>query len=68
MFTHEMMKALEADGEKLRQITGENHGPFCVACLGNGGAWRDVWVVDGWSVTFDDCPECLGSGKPTEQQ
>lgn len=27
MFTKEMMAALEADGEKLRQITGEEHGP-----------------------------------------
>lgn len=24
---HAMMKALEADGEKLRQLTGEDHGP-----------------------------------------
>jgi len=24
----EMQKALEADGEKLRQLTGEDHGPF----------------------------------------
>ena len=24
----EMMKALEADGEKLRQLTGEDHGPW----------------------------------------
>jgi hypothetical protein len=24
----EMTKALEADGEKLRQLTGEDHGPF----------------------------------------
>jgi hypothetical protein len=24
----EMMKALEADGEKLRQLTGEDHGPY----------------------------------------
>jgi len=24
----EMERALEADGEKLRQMTGENHGPF----------------------------------------
>ena len=23
----EMLKALEADGEKLRQLTGEDHGP-----------------------------------------
>jgi len=27
MFTKEMMAALEADGEKLRQLTGEDHGP-----------------------------------------
>lgn len=24
----EMMRALEVDGEKLRQLTGEDHGPF----------------------------------------
>jgi len=24
----EMRKALEADGEKLRQLTGKDHGPF----------------------------------------
>lgn len=27
-FDTEMMAALEADGEKLRQMTGEDHGPF----------------------------------------
>lgn len=27
MFTREMQKALEADGEKLRQLAGEDHGP-----------------------------------------
>lgn len=26
----EMQKALEADGEKLRQLTGEDHGPWFV--------------------------------------
>lgn len=24
----EMMRALEADGDKLRQLTGEDHGPW----------------------------------------
>lgn len=24
----EMQRALEADGEKLRQLTGQDHGPF----------------------------------------
>ena len=28
MFTKEMQKALKADGEKLRQLTGEDHGPI----------------------------------------
>lgn len=27
----EMQRALELDGEKLRQLTGEDHGPFEVA-------------------------------------
>lgn len=27
-FDLEMQRALEADGEKLRQLTGEDHGPF----------------------------------------
>ena len=31
--TKEMMEALIADGEKLRQLTGEDHGPFCPRCL-----------------------------------
>ena len=38
----EMQKALEADGEKLRQLTGEDHGPEfedydgCWNCGGEG--------------------------------
>lgn len=28
IFDKEMMKALEADGEMLRQMTGEDHGPW----------------------------------------
>ena len=27
-FSKEMVAALEADGEKLRQLTGDDHGPF----------------------------------------
>lgn len=27
MIDREMMRAMEADGEKLRQITGMDHGP-----------------------------------------
>jgi len=33
MWTKEMMAALEADGEKLRQLTGEEHGPFEILAL-----------------------------------
>ena len=29
-FDKEMMRALEADGEKLRQLTGEDHGPVFI--------------------------------------
>lgn len=42
MFTKEMRRALEADGEKLRQLTGEDHGPYfvdwetCPECGGEG--------------------------------
>ncbi len=38
VFDDEMMKALEADGEYLRQMTGEDHGPYffdaagCIEC------------------------------------
>lgn len=28
MFDREMQAALLADGEKLRQLTGEDHGPY----------------------------------------
>lgn len=31
IFDEEMMKALEADGEYLRQMTGEDHGPYFLA-------------------------------------
>lgn len=31
--TDDMMRALFADSEKLRHLTGENHGPFCPSCL-----------------------------------
>jgi hypothetical protein len=31
VFNKEMCDALEADGEKLRQLTGEDHGPIFLA-------------------------------------
>jgi hypothetical protein len=54
----EMRRALEADGEKLRQLTGKEHGPFCPRCLINpidkiflgsedeGHICGDCWVRD----------------------
>ena len=30
-FDREMQRALELDGEKLRQLTGEDHGPYFLA-------------------------------------
>ncbi len=44
----EMMKALEADGEKLRQLTGEDHGPHFLPEV-RGCGWRS------------DCPACVAS-------
>ena len=46
MFTKEMQKALEADGGKLRDLTGQDHGPQFVE---EGPFW-------------DACPECNGCG------
>lgn len=42
MFTKEMMKALEQDGEKLRQLTGEDHGPVFLS-----DGCEHVFEVDG---------------------
>jgi hypothetical protein len=33
-WSKEMLAALEADGEKLRQLTGEDHGPFAFVYIG----------------------------------
>lgn len=60
----EMTAALLADGEKLRQLTGEDHGPWdllpvedrfelvdCPSCGGRGGSY------DG------PCSDCYGTGE-----
>lgn len=65
----EMQKALEADGEKLRQLTGADHGPFCPECLGSGVEVFAVTVYEhgcGFSHTSTDerpCRECGGTGR-----
>lgn len=68
----EMMDALKADGEKLRQLTGEDHGPEflfdCEACGGEGYIARTVHVYEagcGFShpdVEETPCQACRGAG------
>lgn len=68
----EMQRALEADGEKLRQLTGEDHGPWeivtCEACDGRGFNVVGVWVHEpgcGYGHDSTDeirCDKCLGIG------
>lgn len=48
-FDDEMMAALEADGEYLRQMTGEDHGPWGLCC--HCGAMTDHPA----NVTCDTC-------------
>lgn len=77
MFTKEMMAALEADGEKLRQLTGEEHGPVfvadlpetrwvnCEACGGSGETIRVV-PVSTWEAPQEYaelCSACDGTGR-----
>ena len=42
MLTKEMRKALEADGEKLRQQTGKDHGPIFIE------GWLTDMAEAGW--------------------
>lgn len=47
VFDDEMMRALEADGEMLRQLTGEDHGPW--------------FIIDEPYNGFAPCPHCFES-------
>ena len=68
----EMQRALELDGEKLRQLTGEDHGPWCVddcaECGGAGIIPRRVTVYEhGCGFPHNDtdevkCDACDGLG------
>lgn len=72
MIDREMMRALQADAEKLTQLTGEDHIPEfladCEACAGKGYIPRTIHVYErgcGFShpdVTEDACPACGGNG------
>lgn len=71
-FDREMMLALEADGEKLRQLTGEDHGPWsiedCPECDGKGITVHVTTVYEaGCGFHHDDsyerkCEACDGFG------
>lgn len=70
MFTKEMQKALEADGEKLRQLTGKDHGPVFMdfykwesaehrACdCGSFNVRRCLTAPNGVQTMLYDCEDC----------
>lgn len=71
----DLRRALEADGEKLRQLTGEDHGPWlepqsftapCPCCFESSGyVWEhgNDWASGPWShQTNIPCKECNGTG------
>lgn len=71
-FDHEMQRALELDGEKLRQMTGDDHGPWypgqapCPYCFESSGyVWEhgNDWNSGPWSnQTNIPCRHCNGTG------
>ena len=75
-FDLDMQRALEADGEKLFQLTGEDHGPYflgdetafapCPYCFESSGyVWEHGhdWESGPWSnQTNIPCAECHGTG------
>lgn len=72
MFDREMMKALQADGEKMSQLTGEDRTPEflqeCAACDGQGHIVKGDWVYEngcgfGHSDSYEvPCEACGGLG------
>lgn len=66
-----MELALELDGEKLLQMTGEDHGPWALVtcpCCDGAGEWDEGPLPASSGATEPDfrqviCPECEGSGR-----
>lgn len=60
-FDKEMQAALEADGEKLRAMTGEDHGPYFFHahrkndCAHEWGGWRDFDDGNGGELVCKKC-------------
>ncbi len=69
MFSREMMKALEADGEKLRQLTGEDHGPVflpelgCEHCAPDAKSVGPGWIEQPNNGPIQSCPICNPEGR-----
>lgn len=63
-FDKAMRDALRADGEKLAQLTGEDHGPH----FPDAGQSMDEAAADNFGLTASDlddddgCPNCGGEG------
>ena len=78
-FDLEMQKALEADGEKLFQLTGEDHGPYffddvtvmapCPCCFESSGFNARIiphtYWEPGWAEPdpTSPCGYCNGTGE-----
>jgi hypothetical protein len=59
----EMMAALEADGEKLRQLTGEDHGPAFLSPTYDTAAapaWYSADEASAWCAGWNACLRALG--------
>jgi len=53
--------ALMKDGQKLRQLTGKDHGPWiCPVC-------KDTGFMETGSGYGDVCPECAGASRWRDQ-
>lgn len=55
----EMQKALEADGEKLRQLTGEDHGPWWLEDVDETCPTCGTLVNTLDDTVLCDNPECI---------
>lgn len=66
----EMERDLAEDGEKLRQLTGEDHGPWLLVtcpCCDGAGEWDEGPLPASSGAAEPEyrrviCSECAGSG------
>jgi DnaJ-class molecular chaperone len=50
----------DARANARRDEAARNGCNPCSECDATGEIWRDVYVIDGWSVTSSTCPTCNG--------